>query len=277
MDRKLQLNDPQSSRVEERPVRVTAGPVTLEGDLTLPEGAGAVVLFAHGSGSSRHSPRNRYVARVLNEAKLATLLIDLLTPDEEADRLRHGAPALRYRAARASGSSARRTGSRSIPIRGTFRSAISAPAPAPPRRWWRRPSVPMRSAPSSREAAGPIWPGRPCRACVRPRCSSSAATTSGHRAEPGSACAAALRKATGDRAGGNASVRRAWRARRGGAAGARMVSAPSQRINVLGGAACPSTKPVRLVPATECRLTFVKADEEQVDTIVTSTSCAACD
>jgi len=42
------------------------------------------VLFAHGSGSSRHSPRNRYVARVLNEANLATLLLDLLTPDEEA-------------------------------------------------------------------------------------------------------------------------------------------------------------------------------------------------
>ena len=46
------------------------------------------MLFAHGSGSSRHSPRNRYVARVLNEAKLATLLVDLLTPDEEAVDLR---------------------------------------------------------------------------------------------------------------------------------------------------------------------------------------------
>jgi dienelactone hydrolase len=47
-----------------------------------------VVLFAHGSGSSRHSPRNRHVARLLNEAQLATLLIDLLTPDEEAVDLR---------------------------------------------------------------------------------------------------------------------------------------------------------------------------------------------
>ena len=65
-------------------VRVIAGPVTLEGNLTLPENARGVVLFAHGSGSSRFSPRNRYVARVLNEAGLATLLIDLLTPDEEA-------------------------------------------------------------------------------------------------------------------------------------------------------------------------------------------------
>jgi dienelactone hydrolase len=55
----------------------------LDGNLTLPEESRAIVLFAHGSGSSRHSPRNRYVARLLNEAKLSTLLIDLLTLDEE--------------------------------------------------------------------------------------------------------------------------------------------------------------------------------------------------
>jgi len=60
-----------------------SGNVYLEGDLRLPESPRGVVLFAHGSGSSRHSPRNRYVARVLNEAKLATLLIDLLTLHEE--------------------------------------------------------------------------------------------------------------------------------------------------------------------------------------------------
>jgi putative phosphoribosyl transferase len=66
-----------------RPVRISVGPATLEGDLDLPEGARAVVLFAHGSGSSRHSPRNRYVARVLRDAGLATLLLDLLTGDEE--------------------------------------------------------------------------------------------------------------------------------------------------------------------------------------------------
>ena len=70
--------------VEERLVRVKAGSATIEGNLNLPEGARAVVLFAHGSGSSRFSSRNRYVARVLNEAKLATLLIDLLTSEEEA-------------------------------------------------------------------------------------------------------------------------------------------------------------------------------------------------
>jgi dienelactone hydrolase len=73
---------------EERPVRVSAGSVTLDGDLSVPERARGVVLFAHGSGSSRLSPRNRHVARLLNEAKLATLLLDLLTPDEEAVDLR---------------------------------------------------------------------------------------------------------------------------------------------------------------------------------------------
>nr|MEA2798306.1 putative phosphoribosyl transferase [Phenylobacterium sp.] len=73
---------------EVRPVRVAAGRVVLEGDLNLPDGARAVVLFAHGSGSSRHSSRNRYVAKLLNEGALATLLIDLLTLDEDAvDRL----------------------------------------------------------------------------------------------------------------------------------------------------------------------------------------------
>jgi putative phosphoribosyl transferase len=71
-------------KMEERLVNITAGPVTLEGNLSLPEGARGIVLFAHGSGSSRHSPRNRRVARLLNEGKLATLLVDLLTLEEEA-------------------------------------------------------------------------------------------------------------------------------------------------------------------------------------------------
>src|SRR6202023_3027172 len=70
-------------KVEERLVRVVAAPVTLEGNLSLPEKARGVVLFAHGSGSSRHSPRNRHVAGFLNEANLATLVGDLLTPHEE--------------------------------------------------------------------------------------------------------------------------------------------------------------------------------------------------
>ena len=77
------MNSSVAQTVEERLVHVPAGSVTLDGNLTLPQGSRAVVLFAHGSGSSRHSPRNRYVSRLLNEAKLATLLIDLLTLDEE--------------------------------------------------------------------------------------------------------------------------------------------------------------------------------------------------
>ena len=73
-----------ASTIDEAPVRVRAGDVILEGNLSVPDGARGVVLFAHGSGSGRHSPRNRHVANVLNEAGLATLLIDLLTPEEES-------------------------------------------------------------------------------------------------------------------------------------------------------------------------------------------------
>src|SRR5260370_21100326 len=62
--------------------------ITLEGNMGLPENARGIVLFAHGSCSSRHSPRNQFVAQVLREAGVATLLIDLLTPQEDVlDRL----------------------------------------------------------------------------------------------------------------------------------------------------------------------------------------------
>ena len=75
--------------VPDRPVRVSAGEVVIEGNLSLPRNAQGVILFAHGSSSSRYSPRNRYVAQVLRQAGLATLLIDLLTAAEEAtDRQR---------------------------------------------------------------------------------------------------------------------------------------------------------------------------------------------
>jgi len=67
-------------------VQPAAGAVRLAGYLTVPEDARGIVVFAHGSGSSRDSPRNRYVARVLTEAGLGTLLFDLLTPEEELDR-----------------------------------------------------------------------------------------------------------------------------------------------------------------------------------------------
>ena len=71
----------------ERAVSVQVGPVHIRGDLVVPREAIGLVIFAHGSGSSRMSPRNRFVAGLLNRARLGTLLADLLTPqEEEADR-----------------------------------------------------------------------------------------------------------------------------------------------------------------------------------------------
>jgi putative phosphoribosyl transferase len=71
-------------------VKIQAGQAVLSGNLNIPDGATALVLFAHGSGSSRHSPRNQFVARTLNKAGLATLLFDLLTQEEEAVDARTG-------------------------------------------------------------------------------------------------------------------------------------------------------------------------------------------
>ncbi|MFJ8200376.1 phosphoribosyltransferase family protein [Streptomyces sp. NPDC096152] len=70
----------------DREAEITAGAVRVRGRLTVPAGATGVVVFAHGSGSSRHSPRNRFVASGLNRAGLGTLLFDLLTEAEERDR-----------------------------------------------------------------------------------------------------------------------------------------------------------------------------------------------
>jgi putative phosphoribosyl transferase len=67
-----------------RDVHIRSGAVMLNGDLSIPDGAQGVVLFAHGSGSSRHSPRNQFVARTIREAGVGTLLFDLLTREEEA-------------------------------------------------------------------------------------------------------------------------------------------------------------------------------------------------
>lgn len=69
--------------IEHLPVVMPVDSLNLEGTLSVPTAARGVVVFAHGSGSSRHSPRNRYVADILNESGLATLLIDLLTEDEQ--------------------------------------------------------------------------------------------------------------------------------------------------------------------------------------------------
>src|ERR671937_2876405 len=71
------------SNAQQRAVQIPARRATLEGDLAMSHDAAGIVLFAHGSGSSRFSPRNRHVARMLQAAGLATLLMDLLTPEEE--------------------------------------------------------------------------------------------------------------------------------------------------------------------------------------------------
>jgi dienelactone hydrolase len=67
-----------------REVQILSGEALLQGNLIIPAGAEGVVLFAHGSGSSRHSPRNQFVARTIREAGVGTLLFDLLTREEEA-------------------------------------------------------------------------------------------------------------------------------------------------------------------------------------------------
>jgi hypothetical protein len=97
---------PDRSGLETRSVTIAAGEVQLAGDLTLPEDPKAIVLFAHGSGSSRHSRRNQFVARQLAKSGLATLLFDLLTPEEEqrdrsTGKLRFDVPLLAHRLVRA--------------------------------------------------------------------------------------------------------------------------------------------------------------------------------
>ncbi len=80
------MKDPGASNVAEQEVAISAGGRTIRGTLRQPDGATGVVVFAHGSGSGRFSPRNQYVAEVLQEAGLATLLLDLLEEDEANDR-----------------------------------------------------------------------------------------------------------------------------------------------------------------------------------------------
>ena len=70
--------------MQTRNVQIPSGAAVLEGELSVPVGASGIVLFAHGSGSSRHSPRNQFVARLIRDANIGTLLFDLLTREEEA-------------------------------------------------------------------------------------------------------------------------------------------------------------------------------------------------
>ncbi|WP_354643131.1 phosphoribosyltransferase [Kitasatospora camelliae] len=86
LDEAAARTEHRSAASAHRELALQVGPVRLTGDLTVPQDATGLVLFAHGSGSSRHSPRNRYVAERLNAAGLATLLFDLLTEEEAPDR-----------------------------------------------------------------------------------------------------------------------------------------------------------------------------------------------
>jgi predicted alpha/beta-hydrolase family hydrolase len=79
------MSRPKSKLEISREVFIPSGNVRLEGELIIPGSATGLVLFAHGSGSSRHSPRNKFVARTLQEAGIGTLLFDLLTREEEQE------------------------------------------------------------------------------------------------------------------------------------------------------------------------------------------------
>jgi len=120
-----------------RPIRIAvpdriAGSGEIEGDLRLPRDARGLVLFAHGGGSSRHSPRNRMVAEMLNVDRLATLLFDLLTPAEEAvdlrtRQLRFDIPLLAERLLIAGDAIADRPDTGGLPV-GTFGASTGAAA-----------------------------------------------------------------------------------------------------------------------------------------------------
>ena len=107
---------------------VVIPPLGLEGELTLPSPCRAIVFFAHGSGSSRHSPRNRYVAGLLQEHGLGTLLIDLLTEEEDTDySVRFDIPLLAERLVNATAWLRTHEATRQIPI-GYFGASTGAAA-----------------------------------------------------------------------------------------------------------------------------------------------------
>ncbi len=121
---------PESSTVAE--VRIPAGPISLDGILTVPEGAIGLVIFAHGSGSGRFSPRNRFVSDTLNHSRLATLLFDLLSADEHARDVetaehRFDIPMLSKRLVAAVDWTARQGGAEALPV-GLFGASTGAGA-----------------------------------------------------------------------------------------------------------------------------------------------------
>jgi pimeloyl-ACP methyl ester carboxylesterase len=194
--------------VTEHLVHVAADAVTLDGNLRLPEDARAVVLFAHGSGSGRHSSRNRHVAQLLNEAKLATLLIDLLTANEEAidlhtGHLRFDIELLARRLVSATDWLTQRADTRYLPI-GYFGASTGAAAALVAAT--KRPDVIGAIVSRGFGGAGPAPCSRAHAAHRRwKRCP-------GDRAEPNSPSTTGRREAACDRPGSDAPLRRAWSA-----------------------------------------------------------------
>ena len=135
---------------ENEKIRLQIGEVTLAGTLGMPEQALGIVLFAHGSGSSRHSPRNRFVAATLRKAGLGTLLFDLLTEDEEAEDLVTGLMRIDIPFLQP-------TGLRKTQQRKACESDTSDRARAEQRRSSHRSSDSKKSGQSSAEAAAPTW------------------------------------------------------------------------------------------------------------------------
>ena len=189
---------------------VLAGTVPLPGRLTVPARARGMVVFAHGTGSGRSSPRNMFVAGTLHVVGLGSLLFDLLTPEEEADRANvfdigllagrlsaatswlRGQPGLErvpvgYFGA-STGAAAALRAAAGCPAAGPATTpALTLPlGPAPP-------ATTGRSRPWSPGAAVPTWPGRRWARCGRPPCSSWAGWTTGSSNStkpPGRSCPA---------------------------------------------------------------------------------------
>ncbi|WP_037356028.1 dienelactone hydrolase family protein [Amycolatopsis orientalis] len=109
------------------PFAVGTGTSSAEGALTVPADAAGVVVFAHGSGSSRHSPRNQAVARTLQDHRFATLLFDLLSPDEDRGQARFDIGLLRDRLLRAVDELGRHPGVAGLPV-GLFGASTGAAA-----------------------------------------------------------------------------------------------------------------------------------------------------
>ena len=156
-------------------VQIPAGRAVLSGNLTIPDNSMALVLFAHGSGSSRHSPRNQFVARTLNGGGLGTLLFDLLTPEEEALDIytrehRFNISLLAERLVHATKWTRQQEEMRDL------QSDISAQAQAALRHWLQQRKFHTTSGRSFPVVDVPIWLAMPCQKSKRRHCLSSAAT-----------------------------------------------------------------------------------------------------